>query len=254
MARRDELQLFSTSFIDLMACSLAGACILWILALDAVPARDEPPPRRSVWVNVTQAGVSHFRSTAIQVEVDGNTYSLDDFEAQTPRVTARGTSIHLKFESPRERDEATYGGRLDLIVEDIRDEVSVALNFGVCSESRELHPIEVRVLDRDGASGHLLFWTWEANLRAAAACSSSGCSPSYTTKPYLLPDLADAIDQADPRPRLAVLDSSATSIWRLQISRDGRVQVATPAAHPVLTGWLAGELSALPGTSTPASP
>ncbi|MEM8932331.1 MAG: hypothetical protein AAGE94_14205 [Acidobacteriota bacterium] len=233
MARSDELQLFSTSFIDLMACSLAGACILWVLTLDVEPAVDEPAPRRSAWVQVSQVGTNHSDRSAIEVVTDDGTWTADDFVAKSPRVTTGGASVHFELVT-------TGGGRADLLVENQREPVHLRFAFAVCEAYSSLHQIRIDWVDRDGAGSAIVFWTKLDNLGKALQ------------EDAVKNTLRRAVETSDPRPTVHVLDTRATGTgasWQVKIGADGRVDLRTPPVDDTATAWLAGLLAG--GGATP---
>lgn len=254
MRSHRQLQLFSTSFIDLMACALAGAAILWVLTLEASPAAGEQPARRSAWLRLSQAGLSHFDERAVRLEGPGipGGWTLEDFADSPERVTERGTRVTLTFQEPQRSEESEFGGWLTLLVQELSEPLTLSLAFHPCQIYDEVHFIQLDRRDAAGARSELYLFTRECSLHGAVGLPSSrDCarSPDPAVAGPLLADLARRLQGlpggADREPVVHVLDPELSPAWRIGLGSGARAQVVPPPVWTAAQDWLRAALEAL---------
>jgi hypothetical protein len=249
------LQLFSTSFIDLMACALAGACILWVLTLEASSAPERARNQRALWIRISQVGVSHFDEGKIAIEPSsGPSLSFEQLSALQRVETENGSEMTFEFEEPATPSAASFGGWLSLKVENLSEDLTLRLGFGTCKEEAQVHDIQLTVFDAAGSRSEVYLYT-------------RACALSKTLGLLRFSDTCEGVEDGDAvgerrrsfRDRLAilagggglellqVLDTRADDrAWRIEIRADATVEVFPPPL------WIEGNeasIEALGGTS-----
>lgn len=161
--RRSEIQLFSTSFLDLLSCSLAAVALLWVLV--GTPTRERPRPRFAV-LTIRQTLNNHFSSLRILNNQLG-TEALPNYERlssggsnETPKSSYESDVLKEKLKvaslsfvdaknNPQiffewsDREDPQFPGSLTVIVLSSCPAGELRVAFRECHNADNSHPIHI---------------------------------------------------------------------------------------------------------------
>jgi len=185
MARREEIQIFSLSLLDLLFCAMAAVTILWVLT-----GRGEPPQAKQQYGFVTVSQVGYWHLSAVQItdrnsgavvldvdrdrisEADSRSAFKDELTAKAEDLRARGlllTLVSPKTSAGPGTTAPTFAGKLIMSASEGGDSFRVRVEFEMCPNRVALHTISVNVMSEDGTEQDFLLFHEEGAYQAARA-------------------------------------------------------------------------------------
>ncbi len=138
---REELEIFSLSFVDLMCIALAGQLILWLITQDAKPYT---PAKESLAIVIKQDGsTAHMSGPPPKIYATHSTSPLGVALNSVPYVDTNGTSIRLT-----QVLDDDHSGRVVATFEKLQADYIVEKEFRRCSSTFVVHHITVFVLGK----------------------------------------------------------------------------------------------------------
>lgn len=159
MSKRPDVEIFSTSFLDLLFCGMIAVTILWLLTNDSEP----PEPRVEFgMVQISQSELSHFihpmypATPDMVVTVNGVenvlSFARDDDTASIVRKVKNvlaGSDVQFSY-----WEGGTSGPASRFLIQFTSESSPVSFTFNLveCFEKREgvLHVVDVQILNCDG--------------------------------------------------------------------------------------------------------
>lgn len=232
-ASRQLPEVFSTSFLDLLSCGLAGVIILWLLAIEEMRSAPVETPR-AVFLQLAQRGMNHIKTVKAScggvVHFDG---PLSDQSLSWQ--CSNGTRVKVVTRS----EMGEFAGGFLVTAEDVSDDVLFQLGIEPCDEDVEIHYLELTRFAEGEATTSRYVYQMPNRL---AGISAALATPSLTGDD---PDgesisvEADAFHwmrvPADPNQHIPIVGlASNTAVagqaveWNITIGSGGNVLVTPP--------------------------
>jgi len=185
MKKRNSIEIFSTSAIDLLACGLALAAVLWVLEMPNNGFAGEGESSHfDAFLRIQQFGIFHFQG----IEINGNgtkweanynrkknTFVQQNIEGFNSNIT-KGPTIPLTFTNPDNtpakvtisvRKSEHFAGEMSVRFEGVVGDLNVQFRVRPCNSSVEVHYLEIFKVDRTGISRPQYLWQCEDKLESA---------------------------------------------------------------------------------------
>jgi hypothetical protein len=186
---REDIQIFSLSFLDLLCCSLASVVILWVLTGRSQPAH---PKSMFAFAQIRQRGIWHFAG----MEAHSNDGSIFYMRRPGSTVNFEGTEKDPdQFRLDAERQfgllatmrgpDSDFAGQVLLGATDRTKPAELVVFFEQCQADSDLHTIVVDIESRSTQAEHSFYFTREDLFKSAVQkAAAAGLGPaSYPLVP-----------------------------------------------------------------------
>lgn len=184
MKKRNSIEIFSTSAIDLLACGLALAAVLWVLGVPGGGlAGGGGSSHFGAFLRIQQFDQFHFKD----IEINGNgikwaaDYSKSDnafvqqnIEGLKSNIT-KGHTILLTFANPDStsakitvsvrKSTTLFAGEVSVRFEGVAGDLNIQFSVKPCRAPTEEHYLELFKVDRTGISRLQYLWQCENELK-----------------------------------------------------------------------------------------
>jgi hypothetical protein len=197
MKKRNSIEIFSTSAIDLLACGLALAAVLWVLEMPNNGLAGEGESSHfDAFLRIQQFGIFHFQG----IEINGNginwkanynswdnVFVQQNIEGFKSDIT-KGPTIPLTVTNPDNtlaqvtvsvRKSELFAGEMSVRFEGVVGDLNVQFRVRPCMMNNEVHYLELFKVDRTGISRPQYLWQCENELESALNQRFSSATPKW---------------------------------------------------------------------------
>jgi len=197
MKKRHSIEIFSTSAIDLLACGLALAAVLWVLEMPNNGLAGEGESSHfDAFLRLQQFGIFHFQG----IEINGNgikweanynrrynAFVQQNIEGLNSNII-KGPTIPLTFTNPDNtkakvtisvRKSEPFAGEMSVRFEGVVGDLNVQFRVRPCRSGSEVHYLELFKVDRTGISRPQYLWQCEDKLESALNKKLSSSAPEW---------------------------------------------------------------------------
>jgi len=197
MKKRNSIEIFSTSAIDLLACGLALAAVLWVLEMPNNGLAGEGESSHfDAFLRIQQFGQFHFQG----IEINGNGIKWEakynrwnNAFVQLSKIgklepKTKGHTILLTVTNPDNTDaritvsvqkSKLFAGEMSVRFEGVVGDLNVKFRVRPCMSSKEVHYLELFKVDRTGISRPQYLWQCENALKLALKHRLSSSEPDW---------------------------------------------------------------------------
>ncbi|MEH2576512.1 hypothetical protein [Bradyrhizobium sp. AZCC 1708] len=231
-------EIFSTSFLDLISCALAGVIILWVLTLNESSTSAAVPSRSAVFIQLAQRGVNHFQEARLTFDQDRFTFPIGSSGQPIVRLLPNGTKITIVNRSEEKSGaDLSFAASALLSVEDISDAFRLDFTVNECFADTDLHFVQLIVYSTKGVLQKRYLYQEPKNITTMQRIFDTGTKIRQGQADVIaLNDVAlplanfrwlKALPAVQVEPPVPI-DTSKPARWALTIQADGSFNIDEP--------------------------
>jgi hypothetical protein len=188
LRKRQDIQLFSTSAIDILSCVLAAAAVIWVLLLRNNGLIDaDASEKAEAIIRVSQYGIKHIMPS-VDSELIGKTENGRigfKFRELANPDGEKCISDSKNCLAAQYKKSEGFGNQVVIRATGVTERLTVTIPLEICYSPSEIHYSEISVISANGIDSYNLLWQGRNELEDAVSKFRSVSAAMFDRKEWL---------------------------------------------------------------------